>query len=693
MRILIVSADAAERRRMQRLLRSAPGDEDQISCHGVAALDELPRLAGDVPELILLNPHLTDDAEGDIWRILSAYYHTVPIVVLACDSTLMQARQAVVRGAVTHVLSATIGREPLRQMLRAVVIATRRAGADAGAHHQYRAVTEAMADGVLTTDARGCIDYANPAALRLLNASAPDVQGTPIGQLMALRDAETQVQIEHPVLRVLATGGVVRLSGGCVLTRQGDPDIMIQDATSPIRDSAGAVSGVVMTFHDITSAHALKQQVDHLAWHDFLTGLPNRFAAQRHLEQILAEAKVRAVPLAVMYLDLDKFKAVNDHHGHAAGDALLISVTTRLRACFRSIDLISRQGGDEFLVLMAPGSARIDATQAAERIHDAIARPHQVDGTEVKVGCSIGIALFPEHGNCGDALLRHADTALQAAKVEGRNTWRFFSRSLLANVVERRQMEDGMRRAMCEGEFELHYQPKIRLSDGTLCGCEALLRWQHPDWGWVAPGRFIRSAEECGLIVTLGRWVMREALAQARLWQNSGLRFGAIAINVSTLELAQVDFADYLEHQIDVSGLAASRLQLELTESAMMHDMRGAGGVLQRLKDTGLSLAIDDFGTGYSSLSYLAELPIDLLKVDRSFVHGIDHADTRRQTLLRAVLALVDNLGLSAVAEGIETSAEMTFLADAGCGQGQGYYYSQALDACSFERRFLAPPQ
>jgi diguanylate cyclase (GGDEF)-like protein len=451
------------------------------------------------------------------------------------------------------------------------------------------------------------------------------------------------------------------------------------------------VNGVVMVFHDVTSAHELQVRIDHLAWHDFLTGLPNRFAAQRHLDQILVEATAREVPLAVMYLDLDKFKQVNDTLGHAAGDALLVSVAARLRACFRLNDLISRQGGDEFVVLMAPGTGQIDATQAAERILAAIGQPHLLEGEPVHISCSIGIALYPDHGQSGDELMRHADTALHSAKSDGRNAWHYFSQDLLASVIERRQIEDGLRHALEASEFELYYQPKVRLGDGALCGCEALLRWRHPEWGRVQPARFIHSAEESGMIVALGRWVMRQALAQARQWEQEGHSPGAIAVNVSALELAHPGFIDYVEEQLALAGVAPSRLQLELTESALMSDMQGTAGVLQRLKNLGLSLAIDDFGTGYSSLSYLADLPIDLLKVDRSFVHGIDHAQPRRQTLLRAVLALADNLHLSAVAEGIETPQEADFLADAGCAQGQGYYYSRAVDAANFRRKFLLP--
>ncbi|MRW86084.1 EAL domain-containing protein [Pseudoduganella sp. FT26W] len=691
MQIMVVTSVATERAHLEQLLGTMPGHEDTITLRFCARLDELLNDVGTVPDLILLNPRLEGGSRRDAWRALAMRYGGVPLVMLALDGPPALTTRASGFGAVSYVITTDTSRELLRQILHAMIVATRHLHLRAGVPSEGDVVLDAIADAVISTDARGRVRYANPAACRLLCADQGEMLGQPINELMRLHDAKNQTGIEHPVLQVLATGGVVRLAAGCTMVRPHAPNVMIEDATSPIRDASGAVSGVVMVFHDVTSAHELQVRVDHLAWHDFLTGLPNRFAAQRHLDQILVEAGAREVPLAVMYLDLDKFKQVNDTLGHAAGDALLVSVAARLRGCFRLIDLVGRQGGDEFVVLMAPGTGRADAAQAAERIRAAIVQPHQLDDQEVHIGCSIGIALYPEHGRSGDELLRHADTALHSAKNAGRNVCRFFNQDLLTSMVERRQMEEALRHALDNMEFELHYQPKVRLDDGALSGCEALLRWHHPQWGWVHPSRFILCAEESGTIVALGRWVLRQALMQARQWDMAGQSPGAIAVNVSALELAHPGFADHVEEQLDAVGLAPARLQLELTESALMSDMRGAASVLQRLKNLGLTLAIDDFGTGYSSLSYLADLPIDLIKVDRSFVHGIDHAPPRRQTLLRAVLALADNLQLAAVAEGIETPQEADFLNDAGCPLGQGFYYSCAVEASAFRQQFLRP--
>ncbi len=693
-RILAVTCDPDERTRLEQLRGAAATDDAVITLQFAGTLEQIGQATelAAVHDLILLNPLLEDAPLSEVWQTLALVGARAPLVILASGAGLPQARQALKLGAVTYIVTAATPPDLLRRILQSVVTITRRCRLETPDHGQDTQVLEAIADAVISTDEQARVRYCNLAARRLLGLEATEMLGRPINDLMRLYDPKLQTEIEHPVLQSLSTGMVVRIAAGCLLTRPDGSELMIEDASAPIHDSAGRVCGVVMVFHDITNARELQAQVDHLAWHDFLTGLPNRFAAQRHLNQIIKQAESANAPLAVMYLDLDKFKLVNDTLGHAAGDALLVSVAARLRNCFRVVDLVSRQGGDEFVVLMAPGTSRIDATQAAQRISAAVAQPHHLDGEPIHIGCSIGIALYPADGDSGDVLLRHADTALHAAKAAGRNVWRFFNQELLSSAIERRQMENGLRHALGAAEFELFYQPKVQLSDGALCGCEALLRWQHPVWGWVDPARFIRSAEESGLIIPLGRWVLSQAVRQAKRWQRDGLMTGAVAVNVSALELRQGDFAGYISDHLAESDLDPTHLQLELTESALMRDVQGASALLQRLKRIGVSLAIDDFGTGYSSLSYLADLPIDLLKVDRSFVHGIDHAAPRRQTLLRAVLALAGNLSIAAVAEGVETAPEADFLSAAGCLQGQGYYYSRALDARTFERTFLTPP-
>lgn len=552
---------------------------------------------------------------------------------------------------------------------------------------QHTAISlEAIADGVICTNSRAEITFLNSAARRLLHYPSNELIGRQIAGFMAFQDAENREALVHPVHQVISTLQSARVNPGTILIRHDGTKIRIEDSCSPIIDESGALVGAVMVFHDTTEAYEMQAKVDHLAWHDFLTGLPNRFAIQRHVDRALAHAATHRQSVQVLYLDLDKFKLVNDTLGHDAGDKLLVSVAERLRGCFRLIDLVGRQGGDEFVVVMAPGSSTEEAMLAAARIVEALARPHQISGNDIRIGCSAGIASYPEHGTTVEMLLQHADIALQSVKSGGRNGWRVFTHELHADTLERQRIEERLRLALNAGTFSLFYQPKIRFPGGKVCGCEALLRWHEAEWGWVAPTKFIPCAEASGLINALGRWVFDEALRQAQAWTRDGVDFGTIAINVSAEELRHPEFVDYIRTQLQASNIDPALLQLELTESVLMHDIGHASRSLRQLKELGLTLAIDDFGTGYSSLSYLADFPVDVLKIDRSFIHGINRAGTRQQALLHAILTLAKSLTLVVVAEGIETAEEEHFLLQSGCEVGQGYYYSQPLDLPSFER-------
>lgn len=689
--ILVVTTNALDRVRLDHLQHHAMASADGIGFRYVDSIAHATAPIGNVhPDLILLNPLELGCAPEQAFDALAIAFSATPIAILG-DECSLAIRVPDHGTRQTFISLETASWQLLREVFYCLIGAALERKAAFQLCSNDRGILDAIADAVINTDAEGNVLYLNTAAMRLMSVTQQAALGTPIAALMTLHDDTTLAPIVHPALQAIATGQTIRLPRGTMLLRTDGTEIIIEDSTAPVMSASGAIHGAVMVFHDVTDAHELRAQVDYLAWNDFLTGLPNRFSAQRHLNRILLEAQARELPLAVMYLDLDKFKLVNDTLGHAAGDAVLVSVAARLRSCFRLIDLVSRQGGDEFVVLMAPGAGSADATRAADRVLAAIALPHEVDGKEIHIGTSIGIALYPEHGMSGETLLRHADTALHGAKIAGRMGIRFFSEDLQSSAIRRREMEDGLRNGLRAAEFELFYQPKISMADGLLCGCEALLRWRHPEWGWVSPAQFIRSAEESGMIVPLGRWVLVEAIKQAKSWEAAGWLAGPIAINVSALELRQSGFVDSVETHLAEAQLTASSLQLELTESTLMRDIGGAGSTLHRLKELGLSLAIDDFGTGYSSLSYLAELPIDLLKVDRSFVHRIDHSEPRKRALLRAVLALADSMELPTVAEGIETRGEESFLAECGCAQGQGYFYSRALDAGAFEKAYLMP--
>jgi diguanylate cyclase (GGDEF)-like protein len=434
-------------------------------------------------------------------------------------------------------------------------------------------------------------------------------------------------------------------------------------------------------------AHKLAEQVEitkvqlaHLAHHDVLTGLPNRLLLQDRLGQAIELAHRHGRQLAVMFMDLDRFKHINDSLGHAVGDQLLQSVAQRLVDCVRHSDTISRQGGDEFLLLLPTIKHAEDAGLCAQKMLAALALPHCIDGHNLHISVSIGISIYPGDGPDAGTLIKCADTAMYYAKENGRNSYQFFEPDMNARALQRHSIEAGLRRALERQEFVLHYQPKINLLSGAITGVEALIRWQHPERGLVPPGQFVPIAEDCGLILPMDRWVLREACRQAQAWRQSGLPPITVAVNTSALEFRAQDFLENIRATLEDTGLEPRYLELELTESLLMHNAESTNSVLRALADWGVKLAIDDFGTGYSSLSYLRQFPIDTLKIDQSFVNRItSNADDA--TLVSAMITMGKCLKLQVIAEGVETPEQYAFLLAHHCDEGQGYYFGRPMVA------------
>ena len=426
-----------------------------------------------------------------------------------------------------------------------------------------------------------------------------------------------------------------------------------------------------------------KLQMAYLAQHDALTGLPNRILLNDRLTQAMALAQRQGKQLALMFLDLDRFKYINDSLGHSVGDQLLLSVAHHLTAAVRGSDTVCRQGGDEFVILLADVEHARDAALSAEKILTALTAPHRIDQLELHVTVSIGISIYPEDGQDVDSLIKSADTAMYHAKENGRNNFQFFEPNMNALAVERHAIESGLRRAMERQELVLHYQPKINLESGTITGVEALVRWQHPQRGLILPEQFVWIAEDCGLIIPIGTWVLGEACRQAQSWQDAGLPPMAVAVNISAIQFRHRDFLEHLTRILKDTGLAPHCLELELTESVLMHDATTTLTVLNGIKTLGVRLAIDDFGTGYSSLSYLKHFQIDTLKIDQSFMRDITHAsaDTADAAIITAVVCMGKSLNQRVIAEGVETREQLAFLQAHGCGEGQGYFFSRPVTA------------
>lgn len=418
-----------------------------------------------------------------------------------------------------------------------------------------------------------------------------------------------------------------------------------------------------------------------IAEHDYLTGLPNRSVLNDRLAQSIALAQRHGKRVALMFLDLDHFKHVNDTLGHAVGDHLLQSVAKRLQACVRGSDTVSRHGGDEFVVLLTEVEQVQDAALAAEKLIVAMAEPHLIDGHRLHTTLSVGVSLYPEDGKDAKVLVRNADIAMYHAKKSGRNKYQRFTADMNARAVNQQSVEEALHRALEQRELVLHYQPKVNLGTGAITGVEALLRWQRPH-RLVAPAEFVKIAEDCGLIVPIGKWVLREACRQMKAWLQAGLDIGQIAVNVSAVEFHEKDFLAEVRTILNETGLDPQYLELELTESVLMQDTELATAVLRALKDLGVRIAIDDFGTGYSSLSYLQRLPIDTLKIDQSFVRDIDGG--AGGAIISAIIAMGASLNHRVVAEGIETPQQRAFLQSRCCPEGQGYLFSRPVGAKEF---------
>jgi diguanylate cyclase (GGDEF)-like protein len=443
---------------------------------------------------------------------------------------------------------------------------------------------------------------------------------------------------------------------------------------------------VVVAHEEITERKVFEAQIEYLATHDALTGLANRTLLSDRLTQAMRHARRRKTRLSLLFLDLDRFKDVNDSYGHTVGDALLQAVAARLSGIIRSADSLARLGGDVFVILLVDIGDPQNVAGVARKIIDAFANPFEIGEHVMYISASIGATVFPEDSEDDiNLLFRNADTAMYRAKEASGNTFQFYSRDMSTRAIERSSLDSALRQAILREEFELYYQPKVSLHTGRIVGAEALLRWNHPDMGMVEPGRFIPLAEETGLIVPIGAWVLQRACLQNREWQEQGLPAMCISVNVSARQFQHSDLVAAVANVLNETGLAPCDLELELTESMMMENAAQAIDKLKVLKGMGVGLSIDDFGTGYSSLSYLKRFPIDTLKIDRAFIRDIA-TDPDDAAITRAVIALAHNLNLTVIAEGVETEEQLLFLSEHGCDEMQGYFFSRPVPAAEFTK-------
>ncbi|WP_273926710.1 bifunctional diguanylate cyclase/phosphodiesterase [Curvibacter microcysteis] len=548
---------------------------------------------------------------------------------------------------------------------------------------RFRVTLSSIGDAVITVDVHGRVTYLNPVAELMTGWRNDLAQGLAVERVMPIVHSQDGSPVRSPVRVALELQKTVGLATESALVRLDGQRFDIEDSAAPITDRHGDIIGAVMVFHDISEMRSMAIRMAHLAQHDALTGLPNRLLLHDRAQHAIDMAQRDGRQVAVMYLDLDRFKTVNDSLGHEAGDRLLVEFSRRLSTAIRNTDILSRQGGDEFVVLQTGLSDPAQAGQLAQKLLRLCAAPFMLHGHELNVSASIGISLYPGDGESFDELAKHADAALYAAKSAGRNRFHFFTRALGVAAQERLQQEQALKSALQNQEIYVEYQPKVDFSSDELVGVEALVRWRR-NGQVVSPAQFIPVAEDSGQIVEIGRHVLRTACRDACEVLVGPLFSVPVAVNVSIRQLTDPGFIGDLKAALAESGLPGHALEIEVTESVLMQNMEAAAEVLGKIKALGVRIAIDDFGTGYSSLAYLASLPVDVLKIDKFFVDAYA-THPKNMAVITAIIDLAQHLRLDVIAEGVETRSQADFLLAHGCRCMQGFYFSRPLSLAALQ--------
>src|SRR3989441_101105 len=657
-KLLLIEGDPADAKVIQAALsdpRYGPFDVESVR----QLSDAYERLGKEGIGAVLVDLFLPDSQGIETFNKLLLAAPHVPFLVLSAPGDEDIAMQALQRGAQDYLLKGELTSHSLSRALHNMI--ERKAVEEALFIEKERAqvTLNSIGDAVLSTDISGNVTYLNHAAESLTGWSREEALRRPVAEVFQIIDGATRQPARNPMELAVQQNKTVGLTANCILIRPDGLECAIEDSAAPIHDRRGQVTGAVIVFHDVTAARAMSFRMSHLAQHDSLTDLPNRLLLNDRLTRAIASARRNGNRLAVLFVDLDRFKDINDSLGHAIGDKLLQSVAERLVARVRNSDTVSRPGGDEFVVLLSELEHPEDAAVCAKKMLTALTAPHRIAQHDVHVTVSIGVSTYPEDGQDAETLVKSADTAMYQAKENGRNNYQFFRQDMNVRAVERQSLEGSLSRALERQEFVLHYQPKVNLETGAITGAEALIRWLHPDRGLVPPGQFVPIAEDSGLIVPIGQWILREACRQTRAWLDAGLGPMPVAVNISTVEFRSKHFLESIRAILLETGLEPPFLELELTESVLMQHPESTASVLRALKSIGVRLAVDDFGTGYSSLSYLRRFPIDVLKLDRSFLHDVARLGTKDAAIVNAVITMGKSLKHRGIAEGVGTEGQL----------------------------------
>jgi diguanylate cyclase (GGDEF)-like protein/PAS domain S-box-containing protein len=686
--VLLIAADADEAARVLGELGSVT--EESFEVQWVTELSRgIERLRDGGVSAAVLDLNLSDSQGLETFNQLFEAAPDLPILILSEAGTEEIARQAVHLGAYDYLINEQADGYRLRRTVRTMI--DRHALEAVRVENELATTTlNLIGEGILRTDADGNVTYLNRFAEKMTGWSRAEARGRPFADVLRLIDNISGASLDDAVaiaLQADKTASGMTSSINCTLVRRDGEEFGIESRVAIIHDQDGNAVGAVVAFRDVSAARVASLEMSRVAQHDVLTNLPNRALFNDRLSQAISLAERQSKQLAVLFVDLDQFKRINDSLGHSVGDRLLRSVARRLVACVRRTDTVSRLGGDEFLILLSQIEHSEDAAITARKILRAVAAPHVIDSKSLDVNVSIGGSTYPADAQNAETLVSYADVAMYEAKQQGRNSYQFFRTDMRARMATRVALERDLRCALGRNEFTLHYQPKVNFQTGQCTGMEALLRWQHPERGLLSAATFVPIAEECGLIVAIGQWVLLEACRQARAWSDLGLKVLPVAVNVSAVEFRARDFLSGIRAVLIATGLDPQDLELELTEGVLMQDAESAVVTLLALKAMGVKLAVDDFGTGFSSFTYLRRFPVDTLKVDKSFVHEITE-DSDGTTIVNAMINIGKSLKQRVVAEGVDTRSQLDFLQRHGCNEGQGYYFSHPITAEQVEKLF-----
>ncbi|MXQ12112.1 EAL domain-containing response regulator [Microvirga makkahensis] len=704
--ILIVDDRSTNRNIYSRLAQAI--EEGAVVCTSASPHEALDWLTSNCPDLIVTDFRMPGMDGAEFTRRVrnSENGADVPVIVITAYDDRAFRLQALEAGAtdflrspVDHYEFTTRARNLLKLQRQQQIIKGRALAleqqlriSERSQEELVRSSREALTQVIDTvpamisaSDEEGRIVFVNAYFAEFVDATPGSLMGRQISDVIRSDKSQLGKNIQKSIL---ANKGASASFEEQITDSSGSERAFLTTKTS-LRELIGGVTGILTTSIDITERKQAENTLRHIGLHDTLTDLPNRRMLYERVQQEIDSGQGL---FALLLIDLDRFKSVNDALGHAGGDRILQQVTSRLIACVPNGNLIARMSGDEFVVVQTRIKVADDAEKLARQIIDSLSAPFLLDGSELNIGCTIGIALSPSDARDVEKLLRYADLAMYQAKAEGRNTLRFYSSDLERTSANNISLEADILRAVSQEQFVLHYQPKVDLETGSIVGAEALLRWNRPGFGITSPNIFIDIAEETGLINEIGAWVLNEACTQAAAWQNLGCGPLQIAVNLSPVQFFRQDIVQLVAEALRATGLRPECLELELTEGSLLKDVERTRLTLQKLKQLGVKIAIDDFGVGYSSLSYLKNFAVDTLKIDRSFIFNLADG-TRDEAIVRAIISLAESLGLKVVAEGVETDLQLGCLLNHPCDEAQGYLFSRPVPAEKFSALMIERPQ